>query len=404
MARLLGPSGRGEFATIILWPNVFAGLGIFGINMAIARLAGQGRSGDSLVKTAVKSSLLTGVVAALICAICLPALLPADKHNLLPVAYLFLLFIPLNHLTLNLQGVDQGLGDFVWLNAPRALLYPVFFSGLALSWWLAVDKLFWVVASLLVANGSVVLLRLLLKIRCFSSTGLVVEARCLLKESLPFVTASVISILYMQMDKALLVWLLRPEEIGWYVAAFAAAGSVNALNSALGIVQFSSAAQAQPGYGFSLVATVLRRACILSMLAGGVLAIILPWLLPLVYGQDFSPATKIAYILLPGLVLAGLGEIVNQALRGQGKPVSGVISKVLGLIVMGLAGMFLAKFWGARGIACGYLAGELVAFAGIIVVAFRYFNDAKLFELCPNRSDFIFLRSKFSRFKGVMKI
>lgn len=401
LARLLGPSGRGDFATVILWPTVFAGFGIFGVNMAITRFSGQGLSADGLVKTAAKASLLTGLVTALVCGIFLPVVLPADKYNLLPIANLFLLFIPINHLALNLQGIDQGVGNFFWLNVTRALSYPIFFSGIAFAWWFAVDKLFWVVVSLLLANGCVALLRLIEKIKSFTSSDVGVKPRCLLKESLPFVTASVIAILYMQMDKALLVWLLMPKEIGWYVAAFAAAGTINVLNSALGVVQLASSAQALPRCGFPLLATVLRRAAILSVFASVILAVALPWLVPLVYGQDFNPATEIAYLLLPGLILAGLGEIVNQALRGQGQPVAGVISKIFGLIVMGLAGFFLAKFWGARGIAGGYIAGELVAFVGLIGVALRYYKDANLSELCPNMTDLTFLSSRLIRFKKI---
>ncbi len=404
LARLLGPTGRGEFATIILWPNIFAGIGIFGVNMAIARFAGQGRSVDGLVKTATRAALITGAISTLICALALPLLLPVEKHNLLPVAYLFLCFIPINHLGMNLQGVDHGMGNFAWLNTTRALLYPVFFSGVALCWWFATDKLFWVVFSLLVANGSVVLLRLLAKKNSFECIQQGEKTKDLLKESMPFVAASVISILYMQMDKALLVWLLAPEEIGWYVAAFAAAGSVNVLNSAFSIVQFSSAAQSVPGHGFPILASVLRRGCIMSVIGGGALAAFLPWLLPLVYGNGFRPATVIAFVLLPGLILAGLGEIINQALRGQGQPVAGVISKVLGLVVMAIAGFIFADFWGGKGIAFGYLVGELVAFSGLMIVSVRYYIDATWLALCPTMKDVTFLWYKVLRRKGAAKI
>jgi O-antigen/teichoic acid export membrane protein len=404
LARLLGPVGRGEFATLILWPNVFAGIGILGVNMAIARFAGQGRSVDGLVKTATKAALVTGAISALICGLALPDLLPVGKHNLLPGAYLFLCFIPINHLGMNLQGVDHGMGNFAWLNTTRALIYPIFFSGVALCWWFATDKIFWVAFSLLVANGSVVLLRLLAKKSSFLSSDQSEGTKKLLKASLPFVAASVISISYMQMDKVLLVWLLAPKEIGLYVAAFAAAGSVNVLNSALGIVQFSSAAQSKPGFGFPALASVLRRGCIMSIVGGGVLAALLPWLLPMVYGDGFRPATIIGLVLLPGLIMAGLGEIINQALRGQGQPVAGVISKILGLVVMGIAGVLLAKLWGGMGIACGYLVGELVAFGGLMIVAIRYYSDSEWLTLCPTMADASFLWSKILRREEASKI
>jgi len=390
LARLLGPNGRGEFASVILWPSVFAGIGILGINMAIARFAGQGISSGRLVKTAIKAAVFTGVLSAIVCGILLPVLLPEDKHHLLPAAYLFLLFIPVNHLGMNLQGIDHGAGNFNWLNITRALIYPVFFLGVLICWVLA-DKVFWVVVCLLIANGSVVLLRLFAKRKDLRNELPDVGYIKLIKESFPYITASLISILYMQMDKALLVWLLAPEDIGWYVAAFAASGSINVLNGALGIVQFSAAAQSKPRYGFVDLASVLRRGGIVSIMGGSVLAIMLPFLIPLVYGAAFQPATAMAFILLPGLILAGLGEIVNQALRGQGQPLAGVLSKLVGLIVMGIAGIYLSGFMGGRGIALGYVLGESTAFVGLFVVAISYYRDASWKDLLPSIVDIKFL-------------
>lgn len=391
LARMLGPAGRGEFAAVILWPSIFAGLGMLGVNMAIARFAGQGLSLDGLVRTATKAAFATGFISALACWLALPTLLPQEKHHLLPAAHIFLFFIPINHLGLNLQGIDHGTGNFVWLNVTRALLYPVFFTGIVICWWVANDKVFWVAAALLLANSTVVLLRLVERRKSFMGQQRGVDTKKLINSSLPFATASGIAIIYMQMDKALLVWLLSPAEIGWYMAAFAAAGSINVLNNSLGIMQFSTAAQAEPRRGFPALASMIRRGSLLSILSAVVLATLLPMLVPLVYGADFKPATGIASFLLPGLVLAGLGEVANQALRGQGQPVAGVVFKVLGLVAMGLVGAALAASLGGVGIACGYMAGELVAFLGLMFVSVRYYQDATWFALRPTLDDVVFL-------------
>jgi O-antigen/teichoic acid export membrane protein len=317
----------------------------------------------------------------------LPLLLPPDKQHLLSVAFLFLLFIPLNHLALNLQGIDHGRGNFKWLNLTRAALYPIFFSGLVLTWWYAQDLVLWVICSLLVANGCVVFLRLVSKHESFTSLELALSSETLLKESFPFILASVVAIIYMQIDKAVLIWILPREEIGWYVAAFAAAGVVNVLSNSLGIVQFSEAVQNEAGLGFASLACVLRRSGIISSASAIGLAALLPWLLPLVYGEAFTPAVGIAGILLPGMVIAGLAEICNQALRGQGKPLAGMVSKFMGILVMGCSAYVLAKLWGGKGIACGYLFGQLVAFAGILAISIRYFKDAVVSDLYPKFSD-----------------
>ncbi len=397
LARLLGPAGRGEFATVILWPSVFAALGLLGVDMAIARSAGEQRKRDGLARLAVAAGLLTGAVSAIVCGLLLPYLLPADKGHLLFACYMFLLFIPLNHLALNLQGIDHGSGNFLWFNTTRALLYPIYFAGLVLCWLYAEDKVLWAIIALLVANGGVVLLRVSGRLRELFAGGDRPSARQVLRSSLPFVAASVIALLYAQTDKALIVWLLPSEEIGLYVAAFAAAGSINVLNSSLGVVQFSSASQAQQGYGFPALACVLRRGAMLTLLGAAALAMLLPYLLPLVFGAEFAAATPVALILLPGMVLAGLSEVVNQSLRGQGRPVAGALSKSVGLTVMGGLGVVLASRWGGRGIAVGYLAGEVVCFSGLVLVCLRCYQDASCRELFPMTADLDSLMSFLKR-------
>jgi O-antigen/teichoic acid export membrane protein len=224
-----------------------------------------------------------------------------------------------------------------------------------------------------------------------------ITAVTLAKKSIPYVMASIIVIMYMQMDKALLIRLLAPKEIGWYVAAFAAASSVNVLNSSLGIVQFSSAARAEGGCGFQSLAVTLRRGAILTCAGGGVLLLLLPFLIPLVYGKEFQPAVVISCTLLPGLVLAGLGNIINESHSVQGNPISGVVSKIFGLIVMAFLGIWLSGYYGAQGIAFGYLGGETVVFSGLVFVAVRYYNAATYKELLPTAEDISFLYSHFKR-------
>lgn len=400
LARFLGPIGRGEFAAVILWPSMFAGIGILGINMAIARYAGKGEEVGKLVRTAILVGFITGVLTALVCGILMPRLIPEDKYELLPAAYFFLLFIPLNHIGLNLMGVDHGRGDFIGLNISRAIMYPIFFMGLLVCWVFAEEKIFWVVGALLVANASVVVFRLLMKLKNIRSLSIsMIEINGLLKTSLPFLLVSIISVFYAQIDKALLVWLSSPKEIGWYVAAFAAAGSVNILSSALGIVQFSAASRATHGNGFDHLARVLRRSAILSTAAGGVLFSLLPQLVPLVYGSSFNGAIPIAQILLPGMILAGLGEIINQALCGQGKPLLGIFSRVFGLLVMGLSGLWFYGIIGSQGIALAFFVSELFVFLGLLIAANIHYEDATWRALRPVSADLKFLIDQVNRFK-----
>lgn len=396
LARMLGPSGRGEYAAAILWPSIFAGLGIVGVNMAIARRAGKSSDPESLVKMAIGAAVITGGITTVLCGILLPYLIPTTLHHALPAAYLFMLFIPLNHVVLNLLGIDQGAGDFQSFNLVRAVLYPVFLVGLIICWFWADDKVFWVVATLLVANVTPLVVRLCRRsgqsrsTESFSIDGI-------LHESFPFFGASVMSLLYQQCDKTLLVWLLSPQEIGYYVVAFSAGTVLNSMNQAIGTITFTSAANRQPGTGFPVVAQLLRRGALLSVIGALLLACALPFLLPLVYGASFERAVPVAILLLPGVTLASLADILNQDLRGQGQPIAGVASRVFGVVAIAGVGWSLSSHYGATGIAWGFMAGETISFAGLLFVALRFYKDADITHLLPSKSDLVFFWQRINR-------
>jgi hypothetical protein len=56
---------------------------------------------------------------------CVPYLLLDAERHLLAIARVFVTFIVLNHLRLNLQAVNQEADNFGRFNRTRGLLYPV---------------------------------------------------------------------------------------------------------------------------------------------------------------------------------------------------------------------------------------------------------------------------------------
>ena len=81
---------------------------------------------------------------------------------------------------------------------------------------------------------------------------------------------------------------------------------------------------------FSGADDICRRAGLLSIFGAIVLGASLLWLISLVYGAAFTQAIKTALILLPGIVLTGSAEILNQDLRGQGHPMAGMFARIAG--------------------------------------------------------------------------
>src|SRR6266536_5676893 len=78
VARLLGPVGRGQFAAATLWPGLFAAMGGMGVSVALARRAGRAHDLARVIRTGLLLTLLTGTLAAALCTVAIPWLLPGN--------------------------------------------------------------------------------------------------------------------------------------------------------------------------------------------------------------------------------------------------------------------------------------------------------------------------------------
>jgi antigen flippase len=359
VARLLGPTGRGEYATVILWPSVFAAIGIFGTNIALARAAAKTDQYHAIIRTALFLALITSALSGALCYLCLPFLLPEAESHLLGLSKLFVVFILLNHLGVNLIAVDQGAGKFRRFNFTRAVLYPVYVSFLMGMWLLGNHQVKWAALGLLVANLAVVIVRLLFAWRDMRLWGHLYSPVGAIRESFQYGLVGAAMPLYQQADKAILLWLLGATNLGFYVVALSASAAIGSITSATGVVSFTVAAQSQQGYGFDGVAKTFRISALLWVMCGIPLAMAMPVLLPLVYGGDFAAAVGPAVLLIVGSAFAGLANLLDQTLRGQGRALVGFEGRIVGLGVMLAAGIVLATRSGLPGMCLAYNLGQL---------------------------------------------
>lgn len=363
IARLLGPVGRGEYAAVILWPSIFAAVGIFGTNVALARAAARTTRYDQVIRTSILLALASGSLASVACYLSLPYLLPQASRHLLGLSRLFVAFILLNHLSLNVVAVDQGAGNFKRFNLTRMLLYPVYVAFLVAMWVYDVRQVAWAAVGLLVANAAVVVVRLILALRDMPLRGPLYSPATTLRESVRFGLVGAAQPLYLHADKAILLWLLGAENLGLYVVALSASAAIGSITSSAGMVSFTMAAQAEPGQGFERIARTFRISALLWLIFGGILALAMPLLLPLVYGHEFAPAVNPARLLIVGSAFGGLANLLDQALRGQGRAFVGFEGRIVGLVAMFAAGIVLSSWFGLPGMCVAYAVGQGICLA-----------------------------------------
>lgn len=403
IARLLGPVGRGEYAAVILWPMMFAGLGIFGCNIAIARVSAKVDDHGAIIRTAIVLAFITSAFSSLVCFMALPWLMPQAESHLVSLARLFILFIPLNHLSLNIIAVDQGSGNFKNFNFTRAILNPSYVIILVCLWLLGIREVRWFAIALLVATITAVVVQLFLAVRRQSFIGKLYSPVKLVKQSIHFGLAGAAQPLYLQADKAILLWLLGAENLGLYVVALSASAVIGSITNSAAMVSFTAAAQVKRGEGFDKIAKTFRLSALLWLVFGGILAIAMPLLLPLVYGSEFASAVNPARLLIIGSAFAGHANLLDQNMRGQGRAFIGLEGRIMGLIVILTVGLVSTRWLGMTGMCLAFIFGQLTCMSFFLWRVLGHYGRGVygIKSFCVKRND---LEQLFAHLRSALRM
>lgn len=361
-ARLLLPEGRGELAAVLLWPTIFAAIGIYGTNWVIAREIGQDRSREPyLAKASVIMGLVLGIIGIGIGYYLIPLLLPADKAHLIWLARLYLLLLPLNYIAVNLIGLDQGSLKLKRYNWTRAILPITYLSILVILWMLHKPLIFWFVIANLIANFSVVITRLATQWKAIRNGKPRLSIyKNILSKGHGFTGAALTTQAALRLDQIILVSFLGSAQLGFYVVALSFASAHAALGGALNVVTFASTAQKQDKKtAGEFLARTFRRSILLYMLASVGIAFLSPILIVPFFGKEFAPAIVPCSILAIFTGLSSLAKILDEGLRGAGLPVPGIWSKVWGSLTLIFLAWVLIPGLGITGMACAAVGNGL---------------------------------------------
>lgn len=378
VARLLGPAGRGEFAIAILWPSMLAAFGMLGVKEALTYERARGThpqavlAGTALVLALCQSILLVGLGVVLI-----PLLTSSQSPEVARASLMFLLFIPTNLAAQFALGLLQGSMDLSVFNALRISVGVVYLAALLLLWAMGAVTVWNVTVGLLVANACTALMALgatLRKcgVRWTLDLGLIQR---IYGYGLRSHVGSVSSILNQRADQMLMALLITPEQMGWYAVAVNVSSLARLPSGAFAILTFPKVAGASPAEQRRLTGLYSRLNTTASSGTGLVLMLLLPILVPLVYGEAYTPSIVPAEILVVASIAVAVGQAWAGSLRGLGRPTEPAKAEIISLMVTVVG---LAVLLGPLGIV-GAALTSLVAY--LMAALFMYLQLRKLFEL-----------------------
>ncbi|MBZ5661871.1 MAG: oligosaccharide flippase family protein [Acidobacteriia bacterium] len=359
-ARILSPSGRGELATILLWPIILSNLGLMGCNWALARgVAKNPRTEPDQVCSAVAVGLGASFAYFMLGYFLIPLVLPADRASLLPLARLCLLLIPLDIFNQILLAIEHGRMRWRRFNFVRGSFYFFYLILICMIWSgheAQVRRFVWAfLASQLLA----VLLRFWIQRKSFAQGHpSLAECRRLLRSGLPYWGATAGNLFALQIDTVLVVTLMNAEAAGIYAVASAFGNAQFSLGDALGITSFAALSnEKNVGSQQKILTETFRQSTLLSAGLALMFSCLIPFVVAPFFGSAFSQATLPAVILALAAALTASGNILNQGLRGAGRPYAGLASQLLGTAVLALAAALLLKPFGLAGMAWAVALG-----------------------------------------------
>ena len=371
-ARMLGPVARGELATVMLWPMVFSNLGLMGFNWALAReVAANPEKEKQWVCAAVALAGATAALFMILGYALIPYVLPEDKLYLVPLTQLCLLLIPLDIFNQILLAIEQGRMRWNRYNWVRASFFISYVILICLIWLHGRAPVSWFVWIFLTSQALSALFRIGLQIKSFTSGKLhLTDCTLLLRRGLPYFWATASNLLSLQLDKIIVISLLSTEAAGLYVVALTFGNAQSSLADALGITSFAVlSSEKNIDNQEKIIIETFRQSALISAGLGVFLVCLIPLLTKPLFGAAFSQAIRPAIILTVAASLVTSSSILNQGLRGAGRPYPGIAAQILATVVLATAGIFLLPSFGLIGMAWAVVMSACAQIAVLVTAA-----------------------------------
>ena len=322
LSRVLGPELKGVYTSILVIPGIIASIVMFGTRQSVIYHVGK--------KILSNPEAIAAVFYLFITSSCIGVLIFLAVHWIFlsehyPIAIILpaLAYIPMK------MGITYSGSIF--------LANMQFRKANILKWLTALLNLMLVFIFVFVLRFSVsgALIALILASLGVCIIALVMIAkdhglhfrlnktiiRRLLSMGLVYALALFIIQLNYRVDILILKHLSTDAEIGYYSVGVSVAEKLWQLPFAISIVLLSRSANATDIRQLASEAgRMLRLGFLLILIASALLFLLVPIMLPLIYGEAYRPSVGVVQSILPGIVFFVIVRILSASLAGLGKP------------------------------------------------------------------------------------
>lgn len=388
LARALGPSGRGTLTAILVPVFLASWVAALGLPAFARRSAAREGRPRVLVTTLAALGLASGGLVFLAAPTIASTLAEGREvvYDFLLVGFALLpALIVGNVLVAVVGGLER------WRLTVAAQLVPPVSTLIGL-------VVLWATGNLTV--GSAAIASLGGQLLVFVPTGLALRgdgafrfeaglARRALAFGMRAWPGQLSSLANARLDQLLMIPLVDPADLGFYVVAWTVSTGPAVLGRA-----FAYALSPRVARGDAEIVRTGSRILLPLVLAGSAaIAALTPIALPLLFGSAFEPAVGLAWVLLCAATPQQGAIFLGEALSASGRPGTYALGHVVALAVTLPGLIVLLPVLGTYGAAIVSVGAYLAQFSFIVIAARRRFGGSYLDFLVPRRADLRLLRS-----------
>lgn len=374
-ARILGPTGRGEYTAIIVWPMAIASFLAFGVNQAVVFHLGQRSFTLSEMTTGTSIiGLVQSALSVLIGFAVIPFVLASQSYNVHQLGIVFVLFTPVLIFSMYTANLFQGLQYLARFNLIRTLAPLTYAIGLLALFFTHRGSLSAVIGSQLAGYGIALGVGLMMVWRFLRPRVQWNRATIprLLHYGARVQGLSIANYLNQRLDQLVLSLLVIPKELGLYAVAVSLSTAISFIPQAAGIVAFSRGSGQDAEAAKTTAAIAFRTSLIWLTIACLLLFALAPFLIRTLLGAAFDGSIVACRILLPGTVATGLAFVLYNAASAMGRPGLAAYAEGSSILVTVVGLFLLVPRYGYIGAAIVSSVAYTVSFLVMAALADRF--------------------------------
>ncbi|NQU34665.1 MAG: polysaccharide biosynthesis C-terminal domain-containing protein [Bacteroidetes bacterium] len=353
LTRILGVDGFGLYYALLVIPLIVVSFTHLGIRGASIFMIGQKKyTDDEIVSSVLFILIFTGIIG-IISSIGAYSLFYEPEYTIILVS-LVVIIIPFRLGIIYIGGIFLGKDEikeanrFEWAINLTNLLFAII-----LVWYFKTGLLGAIIsltaANILVGFWALYRVSIKFKIRLVYIPAIV---KRLLKLGIMFAFTFFVIQLNYRIDILLLEKLSTIHEVGIYSLGIHIAEQLWQIPFAISIVLFSRTANIKDQSLMTESTVSLARLSFVLIFVLSLIAILIaPYLIPLVFGVDFTASVEILQFILPGVIILVIFRVISGQLAGMGKPQLAVYVFLPALIINVILNFFLIPKYGGKGAA-----------------------------------------------------